>query len=270
MKYYFLLFLSILFISCGNDSDPVIYQTDENIVEYLTENDITATKTESGLYYTVTTPGNGEALTENAKVTFSYKLSLLDGSVVEESNSEGITVLPNQLILGLAEGIFIFEEGSEGTMYIPPSLGYGYINAIGIPAGSVLIFDIKVIKIETADEEILAYLEENDIEAIKTETGLYYHISKEGEGEYPTSTSDVTAAYKGYFTNGEIFDQNQDGVSFNLTQVIDGWKEGLTYFNTGSEGILFVPPSLGYGYTERTGIPVGSVLIYEIKVQSVD
>lgn len=271
MKYYFLLILSAFFISCSDESDPIVVQTDEDIVQYLTQNNIATVKSNTGLRYSIVNNGNGKFPTENAKVTLSYKASLLDGTVFEESNEEGITLLLHNLIPGLKEGLQYFDEGSEGLIFIPPALGFGNFTRNGVPAGSVLIFEIKILKVIEAEDEILQYLSEKDLTAEKSASGLYYIISKQGEGKPALSSSNVTVSYKGYFTNGTVFDQSTaTGVSFNLQQVIDGWKEGITYFNEGGEGILLIPPHLGYGYTDRTGIPAGSVLIFEIKLISVN
>ncbi|WP_432264597.1 FKBP-type peptidyl-prolyl cis-trans isomerase, partial [Autumnicola lenta] len=110
------------------------------------------------------------------------------------------------------------------------------------------------------DQEIQDYLEENDLEAEKSNSGLYYIIEEEGTGEQPTATDDVRVAYKGYFTDGEVFDQSDaDGVTFNLQEVIRGWTEGITYFKEGGSGTLLVPSHLAYGPNNYRGIPGGSV-----------
>ena len=67
---------------------------------------------------------------------------------------------------------------------------------------------------------------------------MYYVINETGTGTQPTSSSDVTVAYKGYFTNGTVFDQSpESGISFGLNQVIKGWTEGIPYFKTGGKGM---------------------------------
>ena len=117
------------------------------------------------------------------------------------------------------------------------------------------------------DAEIIAYLEANSIAATKTGSGLYYYMSKEGNGIRPNTNSAVRVAYKGYFTSGRVFDQsNSAGISFSLNQVIPGWTEGLTYFKEGGEGKLFIPSNLGYGQYGNGSIPGGSVLIFDIKL----
>lgn len=121
------------------------------------------------------------------------------------------------------------------------------------------------------DEQIQDYLTENDLEAEKSSSGLYYIIEKEGTGAQPTPTDKVRVAYKGYFINGNVFDKSSsEGVSFNLQRVISGWTEGITYFKEGGSGILLVPSHLGYGPQDYMGIPGGSVLIFEIDLLEVD
>jgi len=270
MKYYFLLILSVLFISCSDDSDPISYQTEEDIIQYLDGNEINAIRIDSGLYYKVETEGNGKIPSEDAKVTFSFKVSLLDGTLVDTSDPEGVTLLLHNLLPGLSEGLKYFDEGSEGTLFIPPSLGYGFVDRNGVKAGSVLIFEIKILEVIEAEDEILQYLDTHELEAQKSETGLHYIINTQGEGIKATSSSNVTVAYKGYYTNNDVFDESTEGVSFNLQNVIEGWKEGITYFNEGGEGLLLVPPHLGYGYADYNGIPAGSVLVFEVKLISVN
>ncbi|RKR13145.1 FKBP-type peptidyl-prolyl isomerase-like protein [Maribacter vaceletii] len=121
------------------------------------------------------------------------------------------------------------------------------------------------------DQEILDYLEANNLEAKKSTSGLYYIINTVGTGEKPNSSSSVTVAYKGYFTNGSVFDQSDaDGISFGLNQVIKGWTEGIQYFNEGGDGILFIPSHLGYGSSDYSSIPGGSVLIFDIKLLKIN
>jgi len=118
------------------------------------------------------------------------------------------------------------------------------------------------------EKEILDYITKNNLDATRSNTGLYYVIEKEGTGEHPNTNSDVTVNYKGYYTNDKVFDQNDD-ITFNLQQVIPGWTEGITYFKEEGNGMLLVPSRLGYGYNDYKGIPGGSVLIFDIDLLDV-
>lgn len=119
--------------------------------------------------------------------------------------------------------------------------------------------------------QIKDYIAKNNLTAQRSDSGLYYIITNPGTGTQPTASSNVTVAYKGYFTNGTVFDQSSAaGASFGLRQVIQGWTEGIPYFKTGGDGVLLVPAHLGYGSNDNRGIPGGSVLIFDVKLLSVN
>jgi len=120
------------------------------------------------------------------------------------------------------------------------------------------------------EAEILAYIEANNLDAKKTASGLYIVTKNIGTGKQPTRANNVTVAYRGYFTNNRTFDESANGVSFNLSQVIAGWQEGITNFKEGGSGILLIPSRLAYGNAGTRGIPGGSVILFDINLISVN
>ncbi len=106
------------------------------------------------------------------------------------------------------------------------------------------------------------YLAENDLTAEVLSSGLYYIIDKQGTGVKPTVSSTVTAKYTGKLINGIVFDSRT--ASFPLSNVIEGWKEGIPLFNEGGTGKLLIPSGLAYGSAARSTIPANSVLIFDI------
>ena len=118
------------------------------------------------------------------------------------------------------------------------------------------------------DNEIIQkYISDNKLSATSTSNGLYYVIENQGSGTKPNSYSQVQVAYKGYLTDGTVFDQSiSSGAVFNLQSVIKGWTEGIPYFRAGGNGKLLIPSALGYGTNGTTGIPGNSVLIFDVKV----
>lgn len=106
------------------------------------------------------------------------------------------------------------------------------------------------------------YLAENNLSAEKTSTGLYYIIEKEGSGNHPGINNIVTVQYSGYLLNGTKFDSGT--TSFPLTNVIDGWKQGIPKFKSKGRGKLIMPSYLGYGTGGAGNIPPNSVLIFDI------
>ena len=121
------------------------------------------------------------------------------------------------------------------------------------------------------EQEILDYLEDNDLVAQKSPTGLYYIINELGDGAQAEITSNVTVVYKGYYTNGTVFDQSdQNGAVFDVRNLISGFTEGLTYFKEGGEGILIIPSRLAYGNNGSRSIPGGAVIIFDVNLISVN
>ena len=107
------------------------------------------------------------------------------------------------------------------------------------------------------------YIDENNLSAQSTESGLYYVIIKAGGSQHPNAYSTVTVAYKGYLLNGEVFDENLV-LTISLTSVVQGWREGIPLIGNGGKIKLLIPSALGYGSNEAGSIPANSVLIFDI------
>ena len=121
------------------------------------------------------------------------------------------------------------------------------------------------------EQEILKYIADNNLTAQKTSSGLYYVINNAGTGAQAKTTDNVTVAYKGYFTNGSVFDESDAaGISFGLQQVIKGWTEGIALFKEGGNGVLLIPSSLAYGNNGQGSVPGGAVLIFDVKLISIN
>ncbi|CAI8280576.1 MAG: putative FKBP-type peptidyl-prolyl cis-trans isomerase FkpA [Owenweeksia sp. TMED14] len=122
------------------------------------------------------------------------------------------------------------------------------------------------------DEDIiLQYISDNNLNAEATGSGLYYEVYSNGNGDVPNINSIVTVSYKGTLTDGSIFDQSgASGATFPLTNVIQGWQEGIPLFSEGGSGILLIPSALGYGNQAIGSIPANSVLIFEVTLLNVD
>ena len=117
-------------------------------------------------------------------------------------------------------------------------------------------------------DEIEQYISDNNLNAQSTASGLYFVIENPGNGSQPDASSTVRVLYKGYLTDGSVFDQTQgtQPVNFSLQSVIDGWKEGIPLFKKGGSGILLIPSKLAYGGQQVNSIPPYSVLIFEIEL----
>jgi FKBP-type peptidyl-prolyl cis-trans isomerase FkpA len=119
------------------------------------------------------------------------------------------------------------------------------------------------------DKKIIEdYLSENNLTAQSTASGLYYILDKQGGANAPNINSVVVANYKGYLTDGTVFDESKTGspATFALKAVIPGWQEGLQLIGVKGKIKLLIPSALGYGSTAKTSIPANSVLIFDIEL----
>jgi FKBP-type peptidyl-prolyl cis-trans isomerase FkpA len=114
------------------------------------------------------------------------------------------------------------------------------------------------------------YLTANNLTATQHCSGLFYRIENAGTGTRPNACSYVTVNYKGMFTNGSVFDQSTNGpIGLYLTQVIQGWTNGIPQVKAGGRVVLYIPPSLGYGSQDYRGIPGNSILVFEVDLLNV-
>lgn len=124
------------------------------------------------------------------------------------------------------------------------------------------------------NEAIQAYISANHLSATAEASGLYFVPLTNGTGAYATSASLVTVTYKGTLTNGAVFDQQSSPTTFNMSNVIPGWQEGIPLMQRGQKAMLLIPSALAYGtYAQPANgsyaaIPANSVLIFTITLIS--
>lgn len=145
---YFCLFLNVALVGCKDED--FIMQNDDEIKQYLAANNITAEKTEEGLYYVITQEGTGVNPNIANEVTVHYKGYLLSGTIFDSSYDRGdrSTFSLGNVIKGWQIGIPKLKEGGAGRLFIPSHLAYGANPPNGrIPANAVLAFDIELFEV---------------------------------------------------------------------------------------------------------------------------
>jgi FKBP-type peptidyl-prolyl cis-trans isomerase FkpA len=142
------------------EQQPAPNADDEALKTYFSSRDINPIKTMSGLYYSIQHEGSGPLAKPGDMVTMNYRGKLLDGTVFDSNlDSVFLHVQPINFVLGTGrvikgwdEGIGYLKVGSKAFFYIPSSLAYGSqrrpgtaANPKGIPANSILIFDVELV-----------------------------------------------------------------------------------------------------------------------------
>jgi len=132
--------------SCKKDDEPSgpdQAEIDQQLIEqYISDNNLTTTKTSSGLHYIIFAPGNDKHPVSNSWIEGVYEGELLDGS----DFTNGLQALETRLyrlIPGCQEGLSYIGEGGKIKLIIPSGLAYGDQEVNGQP-NSILVFYFEI------------------------------------------------------------------------------------------------------------------------------
>ena len=142
-KLTFLLFIPILIASCQTYNDQDKQQFDKKIQAYLKKKKISFTKSDSGLYYKILEPGNGEYIKFQDEVSFTYHGTLIDGTVFDDQKKP-VSFKVRDLIAAWKEIMLELKPGAKAFLVAPPQLGYGDHQLDDIPQHSILIYNIEI------------------------------------------------------------------------------------------------------------------------------
>lgn len=115
-------------------------------------------------------------------------------------------------------------------------------------------------------------------EYANTESALFID-EMVGQGAPAVIGKRVAMLYKGWLTNGELFDQSRADETGQIQpfvfelgagQVIAGWEQTIEGMKVGGKRRLIVPSAFGYGPTGQDPIPPNSTLIFDIELLEVE
>lgn len=133
--------------TCANKAPASEIQA---VQSYLASQNITnAVQHCSGVYYTVVTPGTGNAITPCSAIVATYTGRLTNGNTFDQGTFPRYYSLQD-LVKGWTNTIPMLKVGGKIKLYIPPSLGYGSQpvtnqGVVVIPANSILVFDVEIV-----------------------------------------------------------------------------------------------------------------------------
>jgi len=152
MKKLLYTFLLIPFLfSCDDDNfynaQEVLEDDIEIIKQYVIDNNLDAIEDASGVFYVIEEEGTGsENPNSFAEISVAYSGYLTDGSQFDSATSVNpLNINLSQTISGWRFGIPKFKIGGKGKLIIPSPLGYANSARTGIPANSILVFDIELL-----------------------------------------------------------------------------------------------------------------------------
>jgi peptidylprolyl isomerase len=107
-------------------------------------------------------------------------------------------------------------------------------------------------------------------DAVKLPSGLSYKVLRAGEGSEAGSGAKVLVHYAGWTTDGALFDSSVvrgEPLAISLTQVIEGWRQGVGAMRTGEVRRLWIPEALAY--KGKAGAPAG-MLVFDVELMRID
>ncbi|MFL6606097.1 MAG: FKBP-type peptidyl-prolyl cis-trans isomerase [Steroidobacteraceae bacterium] len=106
--------------------------------------------TPSGLEYHVIAAGEGTPPKSTDEVTVNYRGTLLDGTEFDSSYKRGqpASFPVNGVIQGWQEALVLMKPGAKWELFIPPNLAYDVNSPPSIPPGSMLKFEVELIKVK--------------------------------------------------------------------------------------------------------------------------
>jgi FKBP-type peptidyl-prolyl cis-trans isomerase len=263
-------------------------------------------KTKSGMEYKIFSQGKGDPVKAGDIVKFSYRISYND-SVINESfnmipgydmvDSVGrphdfSEILPKMKVGDSAVTIQFYDTLAKANpMGMPPYMKKGgkikttlkIVEKFSSREATMADYEKELGKFRDRELAVIeAYLKKNNISAQKL-NGVYVEVKDKGKGTAAASGKLVSMKYTGYTLDGRFFDSNQDSTKQTQPHPMDpytfvagqqgaiqGVLEGITAFNLGGKGRIFIPSSMAYGpQGAPPAIKPNENLIFDVEVVDV-
>lgn len=289
-KYIFFIFsFFVVLSSCSveNVAEQEQLNDEAEIQNYITQAKlVNMLKTADGMYYSIKPSGVTKVAVANDLVTLSYKLYLLDGTLVDSTNAPAKQF--KSIVYGVSQTIFtpiiqLMKEGDKGTFLLPSSLGFGSTSIGNVPANASLRAEVEVVSIRNETEQIT---DMKNLYGFKkpemTSSGMVFEKTLESTTETALvgTGKTVTVKYLGRLgygtvkvdatTNKLVFDskfgEGQFAFITGTSQVIKGFEEAVLKMKLNEKAKIILPSSIAYGANGNATIPGYSPLYFEIEV----
>jgi FKBP-type peptidyl-prolyl cis-trans isomerase len=291
--YLFLLLSLGLLSGCAfNEINQQNQQAETEIQKYIKDRNLTMQKTADGMYYTIDSKGSTKKSANISDlVKFHYKMSLLDGTLVDSTNR-----VLNQYkseMWGSKASVFTLalsnmKEGESGIFILPASLAFGGSSFGNVPAYSTIRVDISIIAVRTETEQIddmkVLYNMQN---AELTTSGMLFKklvekpsaaqvlvgqsvvVSYVGKLGYSVAQQDAAGkwSYSPTFGSGTIGSATSTYFA-GSGSLIAGFEEAVMKLRIGEKASIILPYKLAYGTAGNSAIPGYSPLYFEVEIIS--
>ena len=246
--------------SLDTTDESQLEKNEKSIQDYLTTNNLSATKDSSGLYYIkqVSNPQGAKAKVGDEVAVF-YKIYRLDGMLLESTDTTRQKPLrfpfgANYHLPGVERGISLMREGEKMTLLLPFYLAYGNIGYDQLPAYSPVRVELELVQVRAEAQQIADYIKDKNYTVSETTPGGVKIIRQNTvAGDTLGKGKSIAVNYTGRTLNDKEFDKGNlefttggfiKGTNY---KTVVGFDEGISHLRKGEKAILIFPSSLGYG-----------------------
>jgi peptidylprolyl isomerase len=230
-----------------------------------------AVKTPTGLISKLLVQGTStEKPIATDVVTVQYTGWRSDGMMFDSTVARGATsTFPlDKVMAGWRECVMQMTIGEKRRCWVPQALAYN--GRAGRPTGTV-VFDIELIDLRSNPLLAPPDVKAPPADAKRTANGLAYKVLRPGKGtRSPSPFSRVTVHYKGWTTDGRMFDSSVPGGKpriMALDEVIKGWSEGVPLMTEGERTRFWIPENLAY---QGKGDGPRGMLVFDIELVGIE
>jgi len=125
--------------------------------------------------------------------------------------------------------------------------------------------------VEEDAEEINSYAERNGLQLKTTESGLWYMIYKNGQGERAMTGKTVTLEYSVSLLDSTVCYSGQKVFRLGSGHVESGLEEGVLLMHAGDKALMIMPPHLAHGLTgDGDCIQRRAIILYDVELLSIE
>jgi FKBP-type peptidyl-prolyl cis-trans isomerase FkpA len=258
-------------------------------------------KNENGLRYKIIKDSAGKPGELGGFMLLNYEIRNSKDSLFQSTYKSGgpmpMEIQKATFKGGLEEGFTLLSQGDSAVFLVSSDSIFAKNQEgrpKGIEKGSDLKFIVKVVKMFSKEEvkkeqekvqkdrqeqqqeafkqlekdtiTIVNHLKSKNLNALRTENGVYYVIQTPGKGDKLKNGDSVQVNYTGKFLDGKEFESGPYSLVIGESPVIYGWTEGLMQLKDGDKATLFIPSPLGYGKQGSGSIPANTILVFDIEV----
>lgn len=287
------ILFGFMLTSClGEDPFEKQRKADESTIRaYVATQKLQGSFTDSGLYYDTITndPIKSQRVvrvTENSIVQISYKLTDLQGILLQKDSIYIFQPSVGSFFAGLSKGILLTRKGQNAIFIIPSLLAIGSkaanVGGVSVAPNSCLRLEVTVIDVRSASEQdfyenqlIKNHIAKKMLKITKDSSGVVFvRTSVENTTGARFKIGDnVKITYEGRKLDDTTFDkgtlpQNSPDPA-PLQGYVKGFMAGITMMREGEKGFIYMNSSAAYGAAGTAGkIAPFTPLVFEITALS--